>query len=598
MPATINLKQIAAAALLVLCLSFSTKTFAQDGSPDPKFGKNGYAITSVGGVAANGYSVVQQTDGKLILGGVTTVNSSQSFALVRYWPNGKVDSSFGVNGRVIAGLDPATTISLTTVKLQQDGKIVAAGHTESNDFVLLRFKTDGSVDSTFGTNGRVHTVFGTSSLGSNAMDLQSNGYIVVAGTRGLDIAVVRYKTDGSLDETFGTAGIKIIDLGGGESANAVLVQPGGKILIGGGSQSGAVIQLLLLRCKSNGDLDSTFGTNGKTMLLPRQSYNPVYALALQPDGKIVAAGRAQYFQSAYCIVRFSADGVPDSSFGTNGIVVHQFANTGEEARAVVVQADGKIVAGGNVNDAGSLQIGLLRLKKDGSVDSTFEYDGEVRTSQDNGTFCYSMLIQPDNKIVTGGYDYSSTKGNRFAVLRFNVSNILPVSLNSFTATAVKNTTLLNWSTASEVNSSYFTIERSSGSSGYSAIGNVNSHGNSNQLQQYQFTDASPLTGDNFYRLKQVDKDGRYSYSKMVHVAFGKQPFIQAYPNPTRGMVKIGGLNNANATLTVVDASGKTLHQYRSTGNDYTINIQSLTAGIYFVRVQQGEKVTTLKLVKQ
>jgi len=597
MQLAISLKKPALTALIIFCIFLSVPALAQDGAPDLTFGTNGYAITNVTHNADEGSCVVLQTDGKIILGGVSTVNSTQPFALVRYWPNGKVDSSFGVNGRAVAGFG-ATNSYLTTIKLQQDGKIVAAGHDDAGNFMLMRFKTNGIVDSAFGVNGRVVTNFTTSSVGTNAMDMQTNGYIVVAGTVGGDIGVARYKTDGSLDAGFGTAGIKIIDLGANETANAVIIQPGGKILIGGGSQTGAVIQLLLVRCNTNGDVDATFGTGGKTTLLPLPTYNLVNAFALQPDGKIVAAGRAQYFKSAFCVTRFSANGIPDSSFGINGIIVHQFANNGEEARAVALQVDGKIVAAGNVNDGGNLQLALLRLKTNGTVDSTFDYDGEVRTSQGSGTFAYSMVIQSDAKIVTGGYNYFAATGNDFAVYRFNAASALPIQLSSFTGAIVKNTVALNWTTASEINNSYFTIERSGGLANFTAIGNVNSRGNSNQLQQYQFTDISALTGDNFYRLKQVDKDGKYSYSKMVYVVFGNQPFIQAYPNPAKGSIKVAGLNNTAATLTVIDALGKPLYQYKTNGSDYTINIQSLAAGIYFIHIKQGEKVTTLKLVKE
>lgn len=485
MTSTFNLKNIAVTAFVSASLLLSVPAFAQDGSPDLTFGTSGYAITNVGGTGDMGHSVALQTDGKIILGGNTVVSSVQSFALVRYWPNGKVDSSFGVNGRAIAGFTGYSFAYLMGLKLQQDGKIVAVGNTGSNTFLLMRFTADGVVDSTFGTNGRVVTAFTGKTASGNALDIQANGYIVVAGNVGADIGVARYKTDGSFDSAFGTNGIKIInfDAAALETANAVLIQPNGQIVVGGATQTGAIGQFLLTRLNSNGGLNTGFGNGGKITLLPRQTYNTIYGLALQKDGKIVAVGLAKYFQSAFGIARFSKTGQPDSTFGTNGIVVHQFTTTNEEARAVAQQADGKLVIAGNINDAGALQAAMLRVKSNGVVDSTFDYDGEVRSGQNNGSFAYSILIQPDAKIVLGGYNYNAAVGNDFEVFRFNAPSVMPVRLTSFTATAVKNTTQLNWVTAQEVNSSHFDIERSASTNNFAAIGRVSSNGNTLQEQQ-------------------------------------------------------------------------------------------------------------------
>ncbi len=439
------------------------------------------------------------------------------------------------------------------------------------------------------------TSFGGQSASGNAMDIQTNGYIVVAGPVGCDIGVANYKTNGTLDSSFGTNGIKIIDFGACESANSIVIQPGGKILIGGATQTGAIGQFLLVRCNSNGDVDASFGTGGKTTLLPRQTFNTIYSLALQDDGKILAAGLAKYFKEAFGVARFNSAGIPDSSFGTNGIVVHQFANTSEEARAVTLQRDGKIVVAGNINDAGNLQVAMLRLKPDGAVDSTFEYDGEVRTNRGTGTFAYSILIQSDDKILLGGYNYFAATGNDFAALRFNVPSILPVKLTYFTATAVKSAVALNWVTASELNSSYFGIERGGGLS-FAGIGRVNSKGSSSQLQQYTFTDLQPMQGDNYYRLKMVDKDGKVAYSNTVHFVFGTAPYLQAYPNPAKGSVSVNGLSSP-ASLLLIDASGKVLRRAAATGGSHAFNIQSLAAGIYFIQVKQDNKTTVLKFVK-
>jgi len=277
--------------------------------------------------------------------------------------------------------------------------------------------------------------------------------------------------------------------------------------------------------------------------------------------------------------------------------VHQFTTTSEEARAVAQQADGKLVIAGNINDAGSLQAAMLRVKSNGVVDSTFDYDGEVRSGQNNGSFAYSILIQPDAKIVLGGYNYNAAVGNDFEVFRFNAPSVMPVRLTSFTATAVKNTTQLNWVTAQEINSSHFEIERSASSNNFAPIGRVNSTGNSTQQQQYTYLDMQPLKGDNYYRLKQVDKDGWFSYSKVLRITFGDEPRLVAYPNPVKNSLQVSGLNAGDA-LVLLNGQGRTISTHTAAGSSYTINAQKLSAGLYYVRVQQGAKVTTLKVVKE
>lgn len=598
MTPTGNLKNTAIVCLVSAFLSLSFNAFSQDGTPDATFGTNGYAITNVSGTGDMGRSVLLLPDGKIILGGSAMAGAVQSFGLVRYWPSGTVDSTFGTNGRALAAFDGYSFAYLVSIKRQQDGKIVAAGNTNSNTFLLMRFTADGVVDSTFGANGRVVTTFTGKTASGNAMAIQADDKIVVAGNVGADIGVARYTANGALDATFGASGIRIVnfDAAALETANAVLVQPNGQILVGGATQTGPTGQFLLLRLTSTGNISTTFGNGGRITLMPRQTYNIIYGLTLQGDGKIVAVGLAKFTQSAFGIARFSKTGQPDSSFGTNGIVVHQFTTTNEEARDVAVQADGKLVVAGNINDLGSLQAAMVRLKSEGGVDSTFDYDGEVRSGQNNGSFAYSIAIQPDAKIVLGGYNYKAPTGNDFEVFRFNSPSVLPVTFTSFTATAVKNTTQLNWATAQEVNSSHFVIERSGGNYGFAAIGTVNSNGSS-QAQQYSFTDAQPLKGDNYYRLKQVDKDGKFAYSKTVRITFGDAVTISAYPNPVVNSLQVSGLNAGDA-LTVVNAQGRTVSTHTATGSTYTINAQKLSAGLYYVRVQQGTKVTTLKVVKE
>jgi uncharacterized delta-60 repeat protein len=587
-------------ALLAIALCFFTApALAQDGQLDASFGTNGTAVTNVAGVGDVGVATALQADHKIIIGGYTTIASTQYFALVRHLPNGIVDSSFGTNGRAIAGFSNNTLLSLTALAVQPDGKIIAAGYIVNSLFALVRFNTNGTIDSSFGTDGRVLTAFaGQHYIFCNAMALQSDGYIVTAGNVGCDIGICRYKPNGVPDSTFGTNGQQVIDAGGCDKANAIAIQPDKKIIIAGGSTTGITGVFLLLRITATGVVDSSFGTNGKTLATPRATYNEISSCALQADGKIVAGGTAKYFSTAFALGRYTADGLPDSTFGTNGLTQLQFAGD-NYPRSLALQANQKIVFGGWVNDGGTLEIALARFNTNGLLDSTFGYKGQVLTQNNNGNFGYSLVIQPDAKIVVGGYTYNASTGNDFAVTRYNASNgVLTAALVTFTGKMVKPGVVLNWTTANEVNSSHFLIERSFALQNFVPIGKVASAGNSIRQQQYTFTDAQPLTGDNFYRLKLVDKNGTFTYSKVIHFVVTTTPYLlSVYPNPTASLANIGGLS-AGAKLTVINAQGKTMQQHTATQASYAINLQQLAAGIYFVRVIQGGKTTTLKLVKQ
>jgi uncharacterized delta-60 repeat protein len=598
----INLKNMAALALVIACSYFSSPAFAQDGTLDNSFGINGKAITNISGTGDMGRSVALQTGGKIILGGTTTFNSRQYIALVRYLTNGTVDSSFGTNGRAVAGFDSIGLVNLSAIKVQQDDKIVATGYsTGGHKFALIRFNANGTVDSAFGINGRVVHGINDGIAVCSALNIQSDGKILAAGYAGCDIAVCRYKTNGKLDSSFGLHGIKIIDAGGCDKANAIAIQTDKKIVIAGNTSEGALGHFLVVRININGKVDSTFGTNGKATTDIRQTYNEAFSCVIQADGKIVVGGLAKYFATAFGIARFNSNGIIDSAFGTFGKSELQFPGdkySNNYPYDVALQADGKIIFAGWINDRGTLEVAVARYKTNGILDSTFGINGTVTTGNGNGYFGYTVAIQNDAKILVGGYAYYASTGNDFAVTRYNITSVvLPVKLSSFTANAVKSTVELAWSTASEVNSSHFIIERGTVTNSFTAIGKVNSAGNSSRLQQYGYSDMNPLKGYNFYRLKQVDKDGQLSYSKVVRVVFGNTPYIKAYPNPSRTSVKVGGLN-AGSVLSVINIAGKVIGQYKTTGSDYTINVQNLAAGIYFIHVQQGGELTTLKLVKE
>ncbi len=252
---------------------------------------------------------------------------------------------------------------------------------------------DGDLDSTFGSGGKVVTGFFGRSNGANAIALQADGKMVVAGSAlsalgPPDFALARYNGDGSLDSAFGSGGRVTTDFGGrSDNASAVAIQPDGKILAGGGADlAGTQFDFALVRYNVDGSLDSTFGSGGKVTTDFNGGLDAAAALALQTDGKIILAGFATTGDPHMAMARYNSNGTLDSNFGSAGKVVTNINGTRDFANAVAIQSDGKIIAGGStLTPLGSfVMFGLARYNPDGSLDPAFGSGGRVTTQVVSG----------------------------------------------------------------------------------------------------------------------------------------------------------------------------------------------------------------------
>lgn len=214
---------------------FILARYTSEGTPDLTFGTGGQVFTDFGG-SASALGMGMYPDGKIVLAGFAIVGGRSDFALARYNSNGSLDANFGAGGKVITDLfggdDGARTVSI-----QSGGKILAAGSTNSGA-AFVRYNPDGSLDTTFGTGGKVA---GGPESGVAALGIQWDGKMLVAGTSSLafrrDFALVRYNSDGTLDNTFGAGGQVSTDFGGNDQASALTILPDGKILVSGFSDS-------------------------------------------------------------------------------------------------------------------------------------------------------------------------------------------------------------------------------------------------------------------------------------------------------------------------------------------------------------------------
>ncbi|OGU06404.1 MAG: hypothetical protein A2075_07560 [Geobacteraceae bacterium GWC2_58_44] len=380
---------------------FALARYNADGSLDPNFGTGGIVMTdfayndNAALVADSASSVAIQADGKIIAVGDVFNGTNSDFALARYNADGSLDTSFGTDGRVTTNFvsgyaDPSCVKEVSqetdiasssdaarSLAIQADGKIVIAGSVSppsycgylvstNYDFALARYNTDGSLDTSFGIGGKVMTDFASSDDEAYSVVIQ-NGKIIAAGyasngSNRKDFALARYNADGSLDPSFGTGGKVTTDFASSyDYANSVAIQADGKIMVVGSAVNGINSwDFALARYNADGSLDSSFGTGGKVTTDFASSYDYANSVAIQADGKIIAAGSANNGTNDFALARYNADGSLDPGFGTGGKVTTDFASHYDYADSVAIQADGKIIVAGNTFNGTNNNFALAR----------------------------------------------------------------------------------------------------------------------------------------------------------------------------------------------------------------------------------------------
>ncbi len=403
--------------LFIFSIMLQSMLMAADGDLDTSFGfwLNGKVIIGVGGNDDGAYSVAIQNDGKIVVAGYSDNGSNDDFALMRFNTDGTVDRTFGDNGSVITEVG-GNDDEARSIAIQNDGKIVVAGYSGSYgnyDFALVRYNPDGSLDGTF-SGGKVITDLYGHSDQAYSVAIQNNGKIVVAGSSNYDFALVRYNPDGSLDGNFDWDGKVITDVGGsGDKAYSVAIQNDGKIVAAGYSWYGSNYDFALARYNTDGTLDTTFSGDGKVITNVDGYDDQARSIAIQNNGKIVVAGYSgSYGNEDFALVRYNSNGIPDTSFSSDGKVITDMGGNWDIAYSVAIQNDGKIVAAGFSDN-----FALARYSTDGTLDTTFSGDGKVITDLGGWDEAYGVAIQSDGKIVAAGK--SSLGGNfDFALVRY------------------------------------------------------------------------------------------------------------------------------------------------------------------------------------
>ena len=486
---------------------------------------------------------------------------------------GSFDTTFDTDGKTTYCFAFGVTNIGIDGGIQSSGKIITYNNSAAAVTArLIRWNTNGSLDTSFGINGFVNFT-STSPFYNNqtyytySMVIQPDDKIIIMGTQQGNLYsnaywVVRLLPDGALDTSFnGTGYLDLLFGSQQDRGTCIALQPDGKILVGGTSGNTAQY-FTMARLNTNGSLDTTFGTAGKVQTPFAGDESFAQSIAVQTDAKILLGGYTVNIPHAkdFALIRYNANGSIDTGFGTNGKVVTTISDNSDLITSLIAQPDGKIIAGGFSSSENNPWMCMVRYLANGAVDTTFGVNGIVINNDDNSRNC-SIARQVDGKIVMGGcYD-----GSFFLVIRY-------------TTNGTKDTT---FGTNGVVNPS---------------------------IGAYGYASKVLIQPDNKIVACGVTADaGGQACPTAIRLSpgtLGVEEFergnIIFYPNPTSGLVhiKIPYTNNKKYQATLYNLLGQKVLEQSDVVDNSTIDLSYLHKGTYIIVLRNGDEVITKTLLLQ
>jgi uncharacterized delta-60 repeat protein len=520
------------------------------------------------------------------------------------------DPTFGINGLVTASTLPNYAENLTDMQIDpSDGKIITCGYridyatADANyKYIIRKYKTNGDPDTTFGVDGCVVTLVAYKLLYSGNVEVTSNlkvlsnGKILIVGgipVTNVDYGVVRYNADGSLDTSFGNNGITTMDFGssngGDDVATSIAIQSDNKIVVTGKKSETGLVGIM--RLNENGSMDSTFGVNGVVKQSMGPTGNSGNCIMQQSNGKIIIAGSGENppgsSNSLMLMIRLNQDGTRDTTFGVNGFVGFATSGTYQKSSSLIVDSNDQIYFGGigvsppaGITFSGSKLI-IANFDSNGSLLSDFGTAGIISnfTIPTNENTLYKMIKQPDGKIlITGRSRIVNSNGIYcFFIARLNSNGTLDTT---FAVNGVLKITFPNntgcQSRAMVIQSDNKII----------LAGSIN------------YPDALVRGSVNFGLVRLVE-------GPLATTSFNANSFSLS-PNPFHDKVtlNINLENTQNLSADLFDNNGRKIQNLIQDKmffiGDNTTEVQmpeSLTKGVYFIKVFNGSTNTTLKIIK-
>ena len=473
-----------------------------------------------------------------------------------------MDATFN-NGIGFNTSDVAVSNFVTSMALQQDGKVLIGGKTG-----LLRYNADGTADTGFGSGGKVSAPFSSGwnmSLNCEALTIQNNKRIIVScaiypSYLSNYMAVAGYKFDGSVD--------------------------------------------------------STFGSNGITNLAPDISYAYLSPnqITIDSNGRIIISGDFRSLlqrtddAQGLMVVRLDSNGIPDNTFGQYyGVYGFELVSSPQDevshATSLVLKSDNKILLGGYSSDGAYDNFSMAQLNADGLVDAGFGNGGMLLTRTSTGVNRANSFTLYQDKLYAAGYGrYPSEIG---VVARYTIPSggPLPVTLIDFSANLQQDrSVLLKWQTTAEPNFAAFIVEKSIDGANFNPIGQLDSKGSVSNGATYTDIDGQPNPGINYYRLKILDRDGKFTYSKVVSVNVPALITFRVTPNPAHDLLFIQSKGiTEKAIFEITSMTGQKLitRQITLSGNDnISVDINRLPKGVYNLSIRSNKQSIVKQFVKE
>jgi uncharacterized delta-60 repeat protein len=631
---------------------FALARYNSNGTLDSSFDGDGIQTTDFFGGDDFASSLAIQPDGKIVVAGVANNTNHSNFALARYNSNGSLDNSFSGDGKHITDFKGGNDIA-SSLAIQPDGKIVVAGQAfnpdaNNSDFALARYNSNGSLDNSFDGDGKLTDFYLAGNTRFTAIAIQPDGKIIAAGqafnlnTGNNDFALARYNSNGTLDSTFSGDGKLTTDFGFDEFATSLAIQGDGKIVVAGGvhNDGSNYYDFALARYNSNGSLDNSFDGDGKLTTDFFGSDDYATSLAIQTDGKIVAAGQAYNPNTTsyeFALARYNSNGSLDSSFDGDGMQTTDFGSD-DYATSLAIQTDGKIVAAGQAYNSyypANYDFALARYNSNGTLDSSFDGDGKLTTDFFGGNdIASSLAIQTDGKIVVAGQAFNpNTNNSDFALARYNSNGPLD---NSFDGDGMQ-TTDFGWgeyANSLAIQSDGKIVVAGVANSDF-ALARYNSNGSLDSSFSGDGIQTTDLKGGNDYAAAVVIRNNRIyvagSSTKFVstrgivaayqtgtttlaaplitNVAPLKapQPLIQqltvnVLPNPSTQYFTLKLQSSGSTsivTISITDAAGRLIEMKTNVNVNSSLQLgHNYPRGIYFAQIVKGNKKEVVKLIKQ
>ncbi len=435
--------RLVAAALCGFAVSAAHAVPGQPGTLDARWAAAsplgaGVVMTPVGTDNDSAGAIVLQPDGKVLLAGYCYDGTNYDFCSIRYRANGTLDTSWGSagTGKVITPVGGSDDFA-QAITLQTDGKVLIAG--ECYDAIglrkmcTLRYLANGTLDTTWGGAGTGIVVTSVGSVGSDtahAVVVQPDGKVLVAGycdnSGNANFCAVRYLGNGTLDTSWNGTGKVVTSISAGandDRAYAMALQADGKVLLAGECDNGVHQEFCAVRYLTNGTLDTGWNGTGKVVTSIDSNDDEAKAIAVQPDGKVLLAGYCSNGTDRdFCSARYQTDGTLDTAWGVAGTgkVMIGVGSDDDFSYAIIVQPDGKVLQAGYCDGFSNVDLCSVRFHADGTFDASWGGGGKVLTAVGSGfDGSYAMALQPDGKLLLAGSCNDISGGNDFCAVRYD-----------------------------------------------------------------------------------------------------------------------------------------------------------------------------------